>query len=217
MSGVEVLAVEVVQYASEGRQLLKPELIGQTAAARAHKSPRIGAPQRDEAWTAPEIIDLLNQSSAIAGSYGRRIVEWAEQRGNLAVEGNRGLTFSKVEFAITIPGKGRTVVGALNGNPSRLRGIRFDNLKTQLPFTEPARRRQLHDDLRPLTRVYKGDPEVDQHMSASLDELEREEGSEDTRERTGQNRTGYPPSAGQSGSVAHNMGHHNRARHQPIS
>jgi len=60
MELVEVLAVEVAQYSSGGRQILKPQLIGQTATAKAQKRNRV---ESVVAWDWDAYRDVLHVST----------------------------------------------------------------------------------------------------------------------------------------------------------
>jgi hypothetical protein len=75
MDSVEVLAVEIRQYADEvsGMRSLVPRLIGQTAAA----GRRTRASSQGEAWTEDRFFGALRERSPEAAEVARRLVDWA--------------------------------------------------------------------------------------------------------------------------------------------
>ena len=177
MAKVEVLAVEIVQYASEGRQLLKPQLIGQTATARAKKDATGRRQRRDQRWTVDEIVSALAAISDEAGTYGSLIASWAEGRGDLIKQGNRGLTWPGVAYKMVTParqtrtGRPVTTVFTLLAVADNILEIPFGNLRELRPFDDPARVRQLHEGLRPFARMARNDPDTEAYAYAGINEL----------------------------------------------
>jgi hypothetical protein len=171
MTHLEVLAVEVVLYAGNGQQLLVPRLVGQTSKAMAAKEATKHAASRDKPWTEDEILDLLGAGSDVAREMGEAIVEWAHRRGDLEVQGNRGLTYPMLHFRLPLP-NGPVTVCSMYSVPKYLFEIPFGILRSRPPFTDSSSRASLHRALLPLTRMAKGDPESEQYVYASIGTLE---------------------------------------------
>jgi hypothetical protein len=175
MERVEVLAVEVVQYAHDGRQLLKPQLVGQTTSARAKKESGANGAKRANPWTEPELIDRLSATSPFAAQCGKKVVEWAANRGNLVPHGNRGLTWPMVAYKVTLPNRETFTFCSLYGVANSIVEIPFGRISQSPPFTDTEQRSRLHNDLRPLTRMAKDDPDIEAYAYAGIHELNTEQ------------------------------------------
>lgn len=77
MDRVEVLAVELRQYVSEGLKTLVPRVFGQTAEAEQRKN----ASPRGEAWTEDRFFDALRQRGEPDVRVGQRIFNWCKDKG----------------------------------------------------------------------------------------------------------------------------------------
>lgn len=157
MTSVEVLAVEVVQYASKDQRLVRPQLVGQTATARARKESG-QAPQRETPWTGPEMIARLTAQSTRAGEVAAQILAWAEKRGDLTLVWNKGLTNARVGLRLAVPGGRLVTICAIWGQGTEPVEITFADIKRIHPFDEVAERDKLWSDLSAAGRMKKGDP-----------------------------------------------------------
>lgn len=156
MSSVEVFAVEVVQYASRGQRMLRPQLVGQTATARARKDSS-KPPQRESAWTGPEIVHRLGEQSPRASEIAEAILGWASKRGDITVEGNRGLFNPRVGLRLSGPGSQRTLCSIWGGGREPVE-IPVAGLKREPRFTDIAEQEKLWTDLTMIARWNKADP-----------------------------------------------------------
>jgi hypothetical protein len=57
------------------------------------------------------------------------------------------------------------------GVPDSLLEIHLGTLRDLPPFTDSARRRRLHDDLKPFTRMAKNDPDTEMYAYAGVQEV----------------------------------------------
>jgi hypothetical protein len=169
MSRVEVLAVEVVQYAGNGQQMLMPRLVGQTSKAIAAKTTKRAA-SRESPWTAPEILERLGEASGLAMRMGEEILKWADERGDLQVHGNRGLTYPILHLRLSLP-RGLVTMCSLYSVPKYLLEIPFGSVCNQPPYVNPVERAELHTALKPMTQMAKGDPALEQFAYAGTGTL----------------------------------------------
>jgi hypothetical protein len=160
MTSVEVLAVEVVQYASKDQRLLRPQLVGQTATARARKESG-QAPRRETPWTGPELIARLGEQSIRAGEVAAEVLTWAERRGDLTLVPNRGLSNPRIGVRLAVGGGRLVTICAIWGGGTEPLEVHFSDIKRIHPFDDIAVGDKLWSDLSALGRMKKGDPSKD--------------------------------------------------------
>jgi hypothetical protein len=123
---IEVLAVEIPQYASNdasGLKALVPRLVGQTERARATKELSQGAPRRATPWTAEEVLGDIDLRTPEAGSIARRVIEWARSKPEITTHGGRRAHYPGVILAVHTNLSHHSVRGVLSlygGDPPTL-------------------------------------------------------------------------------------------------
>jgi hypothetical protein len=140
MTQTEVVAIEVRQYrdATGAHQTLVPRILGQTEAARQVKGDR-------PRWDRESVLATLGErrGSAVA-AVGRRLLEWVDARGDLAVSFRSGTKDGS--FQAGYWEKSRYLWPFVMYTHGRIE-IQFVYLARRPPFNGEARRDELRDRL----------------------------------------------------------------------
>jgi|CXWL01.1.fsa_nt_gi hypothetical protein len=141
MEEIEVLAVEIRQYAGEGPTTLVPTVHGRTLAAEQKKSQ---SSQRDAPWTAEEhLATTENERGSQARAIAEALLAWCEREADRVWWGRGKLQGSFFpEFFVN----GRKILTFAVWTYGRIE-IQFEGLKRQPPFTDPVERESLRREL----------------------------------------------------------------------
>lgn len=90
MPRVEVLAVEIRQYAGHGQTALVPRLIGDTSRAQAAKEAPVRRGQRATRWTADDCVAVAGRQGPDAAMVVGTVAAWAEANPHVRIVGGVG-------------------------------------------------------------------------------------------------------------------------------
>jgi hypothetical protein len=107
MPRVEVLAVEIRQYAATGGQTaLVPRLIGDTARAQATKEAPARSGRRAERWTVEATLGAAGGAGPGVAAAAETIAAWVDAHPHLTARGGRGANPSFIVYAGIGPATG---------------------------------------------------------------------------------------------------------------
>lgn len=154
----ELLGLELDYVSDSGVEILVPRVFGEETAARKASSARTSAPERPTAWTPPEMVERFAQRSPRQAEAVTRIFAWAEDRGDLTFEGNKGLSIPRIAVRLAAPGGQVTICAVWGQNASaEPLDIQFSSIRGRAPFDQAPARERLWSDLGSVVHV-SGDP-----------------------------------------------------------
>ena len=162
----EVLAVEVRQFAGDGRRLLVPRMIGQTAAAQG-KGALSAASPRPSPWTAQELLQRIeNAGRAVDAEVVRRILDWADTQ---RLEQRGGLGSKAANLYFCVQERGGKLLKPLYIYDDARAVLTFDFKGMGACFSDQSRRAELANRLAQATGI-QVDPQK-QYPSIRLDSV----------------------------------------------
>lgn len=137
MDSVEVLGVEIKQFAGQQMKTLVPRVIGQTAKAVTKKEGISGVSRQWDEITFFENMDSYNNAPAVAVAH--KILEWAKAHAP-QIKWGVGKTHGSFVPALIHKGKSHSLFCVYG---SGFFETYFPTLKTKPPFDEAAKREEL--------------------------------------------------------------------------
>lgn len=136
---IDVLAIEIAQYADGHRKLLRPQLVGQTERARA-KPDSAGPIERPTPWSEAEILD---QIASDLRPRAAEILDWAHRQPDMVVAGNQGYSHPHLSLFVQGANGTRICILRVRVNPEQFVAVPFKRMTTHPPFTDQAEKQRL--------------------------------------------------------------------------
>jgi hypothetical protein len=168
MDPVEVLAVEIRQYAGEGLKTLVPQVIGQTTQARGRKFG--GGPEKRQ-WDEPSFLQELDRRRGEAETtVARRILEWAKTNMP-SIWWGQGTRSGGFIPGLDHNGTWHQVVEVWTYGSVE---VQFQHMRSRPPFDDEARRSELLRRLNEIPDIALPEDSITRRPSIPLSALQDE-------------------------------------------
>ena len=168
MDPVEVLAVEIRQYAGEGLKTLVPQVIGQTTQARGRKSG--GRPEKRQ-WDEPSFFQELDRRRGEAETaVARRVLEWAKTNMP-SIWWGQGTRSGGFTPGLDHKGTWHQVVEVWTYGSVE---VQFQHMQSRPPFDDEAKRSDLLHRLNEIPGIALPEDSITRRPSIPLSTLQDE-------------------------------------------